>query len=414
MIDQHRNHPCVLLWGLGNEDDWPGEPKGEDHEGIRRYMRELHELAHKLDPSRVTSYRRGEFARDIPDVYSPSIWAGWYSGRYTEYAASLEKARASVPHFLHMEWGADSHAGRHAEDPDPALGAVATGVGTAEKGFDYKLSGGTQRMAKDGEWSETYACDLFDWYLKTTESLPWLTGAAQWAFKDFTTPLRVENPVPRVNQKGLLTRDMQIKEGYYVFQSYWAKEPMLRLYGHDWPVRWGKKGQLRTVRVYSNCSEVELFLNGKSVGKRKRDPQDFPCAGLRWEVPFAEGENALRAVAHSSGRVLEDEVRFRYETRSWTKPEKLRLSTVTAHDGRTTVEAELVDAAGVRCLLSRAVVRFSVAGDGKLMDNLGTPDGSRVVQLANGRARITVKHAAAVVVGVASDAVAPAMLELKG
>jgi beta-galactosidase len=412
MIDQHSNHPSVLMWGLGNEDDWPGEPNGDDHEGIRKYMRELHELAHKLDPSRVTSYRRCDFARDIPDVYSPSIWAGWYSGRYTEYAASLEKARATVPHFIHMEWGADSHAGRHAEDPDPALGAVATGGNTAEKGLDYKLTGGTQRMAKDGEWSETYACDLFDWYLKTSESMPWLTGTAQWAFKDFTTPLRVDNPVPRVNQKGLITRDMQIKEGYYVFQSYWSKEPMLRLYGHSWPVRWGKAGQQRTARVYSNCSEVELFLNGKSVGTRKRDPKDFPCAGLRWELTFTKGQNELRAVARKAGRTLEDTVSFHYETRVWSKPAKLLLTTITRQSDHSTVEAELVDAVGVRCLTSRAVVRFSLAGDGKLLDNLGTPDGSRVVQLANGRARITVEHRATVVLGVSSDNVAAAYKEL--
>ncbi|AFL87534.1 beta-galactosidase/beta-glucuronidase [Terriglobus roseus DSM 18391] len=412
MIDQHRNHPSVLMWGLGNEDDWPGELNGDDREAIRTYMRELHELSHKLDPSRVTSYRRCDFARDIPDVYSPSIWAGWYGGRYTEYAAALEKARKAVPHFIHMEWGADSHAGRHAEDPDPALGTVATGKGTAEKGFDYKLTGGTQRMAKDGEWSETYACDLFDWYLKTSESTPWLTGTAQWVFKDFTTPLRVENPVPRVNQKGLITRDMQLKEGYYVFQSFWAKEPMLRLYGHSFPLRWGKARQKRTARVYSNCSEVELFLNGKSVGRRKRDPNDFPCAGLRWELAFTEGRNELRAVAHEGGKTLEDTVQFRYETRPWSKPVKLLLRTVATQNGRSTVEAELVDVAGVRCLDSRAVVRFSLAGDGRLIDNLGTPDGSRVVQLANGRARITVDHREAVVVGVSSDNIIPGYQEL--
>jgi beta-galactosidase len=412
MIDQHRNHPSVLMWGLGNEDDWPGELNGEDREAIRKYMRELHELAHKLDPTRVTSYRRCDFARDIPDVYSPSIWAGWYGGRYTEYAASLEKARNSVPHFIHMEWGADSHAGRHAEDPDPALGTVATGKGTAETGLDYKLTGGTQRMAKDGEWSETYACDLFDWYLKTSESTPWLTGTAQWVFKDFTTPLRVENPIPRVNQKGLITRDMQIKEGYYVFQSYWSKEPMLRLYGHSFPVRWGKAGQTRTARVYSNCSEVELFLNGKSMGKRKRDPNDFPCAGLRWELAFAEGKNQLHAIAREGGKTLEDRLQFRYETRAWSKPAKFLLSTVTTQQGRSTVEAELVDAAGIRCLDSRVVIRFSLAGDGRLIDNLGTPDGSRVVQLANGRALISVQHRAAVVIGAASDSVTAAYMVL--
>jgi beta-galactosidase len=314
--------------------------------------------------------------------------------------------------MLHAEWGADSHAGRHAEDPDPALGSLQTGKGTAETGFAYKMTGGSQRMAKDGEWSETYACELFDWYLKTSESIPWLTGSAQWAFKDFTTPLRVENPVPRVNQKGLLTRDMQLKEGYYVFQSYWAHEPMLRLYGHDWPVRWGKSGETRRVRVYSNCESVELFLNGRSAGIKRRNSADFPCAGLRWDVAFREGENELRVVAHAGERVLEDRVRFRYESRRWGTPAKLRLHAARRSAARTTVEAELVDAAGVRCLDSRLPVRFSLAGDGRLLDNLGTPDGSRVVQLANGRARITVEHHAPVVLGVVGAYVTAAYQQL--
>ena len=95
MIDQHFNHPSVLMWGLGNEDDWPGEYPALDKAAIRGFMQEMNELAHAMDPSRFTSLRRCDFARDIPDVYSPSIWAGWYSGVYTEYQRCAEEgARA--------------------------------------------------------------------------------------------------------------------------------------------------------------------------------------------------------------------------------------------------------------------------------------------------------------------------------
>ena len=403
MIDQHRNHACVLLWGLGNEDDWPGETGGVEQAAIRSYMTELNGLAHQLDPSRATSFRRADFAGDIPDVYSPSIWAGWYSGNYREYRHALEKARPTVKHLLHIEWGADSHAGRHAEDPDPVAAHVATGGSTAETGFDYKLTGGAVRLAKDGEWTETYACDLFDWYLKTLEELPWLAGTAQWVFKDFTTPLRVENPVPRVNQKGLLTRDMKPKEGYYVFQSYWSSKPMLHIYGHDWPVRWGGAGQPRTVRVYSNCRAVELFLNGRSCGVKRRDAEDFPAAGLRWTLLFADGANELHAVSRDPGARLEDTVRFLYETRPWGPPARFALAPQSAQADGTTVEAVLLDAAGVRCLDSRAPVRFSLGGEGKLVDNLGTPTGSRLVQLYNGRAEITVQHTEPVTIAVHAE-----------
>ncbi|NBV54063.1 MAG: glycoside hydrolase family 2, partial [Verrucomicrobia bacterium] len=86
LIEQHGNHPSVILWGLGNENDWPGDFETQDKDAIRAFMSELNDLAHKLDASRPTTIRRCDFCKDIVDVYSPSIWAGWYSGRYTEYA----------------------------------------------------------------------------------------------------------------------------------------------------------------------------------------------------------------------------------------------------------------------------------------------------------------------------------------
>jgi beta-galactosidase len=84
MINQHKNHPSVILWGLGNENDWPGDFAEFDKQKIRDYMTELHLLSHKLDPTRLTTIRRCDFCKDIPDVYSPSIWAGWYRGMYTK------------------------------------------------------------------------------------------------------------------------------------------------------------------------------------------------------------------------------------------------------------------------------------------------------------------------------------------
>jgi beta-galactosidase len=402
MIDQHYNHPSILLWGLGNEDDWPdefpvhAELDTADQQAIRNLMTGVRDLAHSLDPNRLTSLRRCDFARDIPDIYSPSIWAGWYSGRYTEYQRSLEVHRTQVKHFIHIEWGADSHAGRHEEQPDQAVELIPIGHGTAEAGLAYKPIGGSPRMSKDSDWSETYACDLFDWHLKTQEQTPWLTGAAQWIFKDFTTPLRVENPVPRVNQKGVVQRDLTPKESFYVFQSYWtdqADNPMVYIYGHSWPVRWGRVDQQRWVRIYSNCSAVELFLNGVSCGVKQRDIDDFPCAGLRWMLRFKPGKNTLKAVARNqAGREVSDSIDFLYQTESWSAPASFKLATVSTTDSTATVEATLHDASGILCLNSCHQVRFTLAGSGALIDNQGTPSGSRVVQLGNGRARISIER----------------------
>jgi beta-galactosidase len=319
-----------------------------------------------------------------------------------------------VRHFLHVEYGGDSHARRHSETPDQILSKVATGQGTDERGLDYLLTGGVTRASSDGDWSESYICNLFDWHLKEQETMPWLTGAAQWVFKDFSTPLRPGNPVPRVNQKGVVERDLTIKEAYYVFQSYWSEKPMLHIYGHSWPARWGAKGEAKMVKVYSNCSEVELFVNGVSAGVKRRNSQDFPAAGLRWLAPFKEGENRLRAVGSKGRATVADEIGFTYETRKWGQPARLVLEEAERRGGVVTLEARLFDADGVACLDARNVVRFGLTGDGRLLDNLGTSTGARKVELFNGRARIRLALKGPAVISVASEGLPTAFVTLKG
>jgi beta-galactosidase len=391
MIEQHYNHPSAIIWGLGNENDWPGDFPEFDKVKIRAFMKELNDLAHQLDPSRKTGIRRCDFCKDIVDVYSPSIWAGWYRGIYTEYKQVTEDEFKKVDHFLHMEWGGDSHAGRHSENPDKALQKIKASGAADERAGDASLYGGAARVSKDGDWSESYICNLFDWHLKEQETMPWLTGAAQWIFRDFSTPTRPDNPIPYVNQKGLMERDGTPKEGYYVFQSYWAAKPMAHIYGHSWPVRWGDEGEEKMVKVYSNCDQAELFVNGKSYGVKKRNSQDFPAAGLRWNVIFSKGENKLSVVATKKKMQIEDSIIFRYQTERWSKPAKLIVEKINDENGIVTIQAKLIDSKNIQCLDAANWIRFGLAGDGELIDDQGTSNGSRYVQLYNGRAIIRVR-----------------------
>jgi beta-galactosidase len=366
MIAQHYNHPSVVLWGMGNENDWPGDFDSFDKEAIRVFMKELHDLSHRLDNSRLTAIRRCEFCKDIIDVYSPTIWAGWYSRTFRDYREMSDKGFEDATRFFHAEWGGDSHARRHSESDFTAVG----------------------NAAKNGDWSESYIVRLFDWHLKEQENMPALTGSAFWTFKDFSTPLRPENPIPYVNQKGVVERDLTPKESYYVFQSYWAKEPVIHIYGHTWPVRWGEKGEKKEVLVYSNCSEAELFVNGVSQGKRKRNSQDFPAAGLRWEVVYRTGANTLHAVGVHKKRRVSDEIVQEYQTEKWGAPSQIALSYIPLDNDTVLIQAGIKDINGMHCLDARAYIEFSLAGDGKLIQNLGTSTGSRKVQAYNGRAYI--------------------------
>lgn len=391
MIEQHYNHPSVIIWGLGNENDWPNDFPEFDQQKIRAYMKELNDLSHQLDPARKTAIRRCDFCKDIVDVYSPSIWAGWYRGIYTEYKEVSKSEFDKVDHFLHVEWGGDSHAGRHSENPDKSLQRIKLSGTADERAGDASLYGGAARASKDGDWSETYICNLVDWHLKEQETMPWLTGTAQWPFKDFSTPVRPENPVPYMNQKGVVERDLAKKESYYVFQSYWAAKPMVHIYGHSWPVRWGNANEEKMIKVYSNCDQAELFLNGKSFGIKKRNSQDFPAAGLRWNLPLDKGIYTAHVVARKGKVVVSDTIRFEYQTEKWGKPAKLSFEKIRQENGMVTLEAKLYDEKNVQCLDAVNWIRFGLTGDGTLIDNLGTSGGSRLVQLYNGRATIQIK-----------------------
>ena len=377
MINQHYNHPSVIIWGLGNENDWPNDFPVYEQRDIRAFMSELNTLAHHLDPSRKTAIRRCDFCSDIVDVYSPTIWAGWYRGKFTEYQDFSRQAFDKVKHFLHVEWGGDSHPGRHVEDSEPTK----------------------------NDWSETYVIKLIDWHLKEQENMPWLTGAAYWPFKDFATPVRPENPVPYVNQKGVIERDFTKKEAYYVFQSYWTDTPMAHIIGHSQPVRWGDAGEEKEILVYSNCPQVELFVNGKSQGIRKRDSQNYPAAGLRWNVPLEPGQNTVKAVAVTKDKsVCEDEVEWTYQTEKWGKENLIEVTHAPLPDGMERIDVRLVDKNGVPCLDSHKVVRFELVGDGELIKNQGTAGGSAKVEVANGRASVKMKKGSGKsVVAVKSD-----------
>lgn len=392
MITQNMNHPSIIIWSLGNELYWlPDFPDGDNSTRLRDFLLTLKAKTMELDPTRVTAMRKYYDDADVVDVFSPSIWAGWYSGVYTNYENALEDSRQKYPRFLHMEYGGSSHVGRHDETPVDGKGMQI------ERGWEESVNQvRVNNIASSGDWSESYIVDLFDWHLRVSEQLDWFTGNAQWAVKDFGTPLRPENPIPYMNQKGLFDRAGNPKDAYYVFKSYWTRDethkPFVYIESHTWSERQGPKGQSRNVCVFSNCETVELSLNGKSLGKKVWDISQFPASGLNWNLFFTEGENILIAKGFRHEKeVSADTLTVNYYYEKNGKPERFDLTTSLLPNGNLLVTATARDTEDRRCLDYNDRVYFYHSGDGKLQVNRGTPTGSSIIEMANGHASITLK-----------------------
>ena len=414
MIAQHYNHPSVLLWGLGNEDDWPTEYPEINQQDIRAYLQELNDLctparsiAHRPPSAAATSRatfptstrpRSGPagIAEPTPSTRSPSRPSASASSISSTSSGEPTATPAATPRIPTRS----SRRSPPATAPTSAASPTSTPAATPASPRTATGPRPTPAISSTG-------------ISKCRRRCPGSPDRAQWIFKDFTTPLRVENPVPRINQKGVIERDMTKKESYYVFQSYWTDVPMVHIYGHTWPIRWGDAGEQKMVKVYSNCETAELFVNGKSSGVKHRDSQDFPAAGLRWMTPFASGQNTLRVVATKGGKTVTDEIELPLSDRDLGHACEIKLTEksrqTVAGDETVTVEAKLYDAKGVLCLDARNRLRFSIAGIGTLIDNRGTSKGSRVVEMYNGRAEISLtRKDGGSVVAVSTAGIKPA------
>lgn len=384
MITQNYNHPSIVFWSLGNEIYWlPDFPNGDDREQINVFLTELNTIAHELDPSRLTSIRKYYEGAHITDVFSSSIWSGWYSGKYTDYQAAVDNAIEKYKRFIHAEYGGSSHLGRHNEEITSLDNQIASTLGN-----EAIVQVNQVNYARDGDWSENYVVDLFDWHLKVSETTERFAGNLQWAFKDFGTPLRPENDIPYINQKGLVDREGNPKDAYYVFKSYWSEDPFTYIESKTWTERFGSKGETKEISVYSNCPVVELFSNGKSLGKRKKDIEKFPATGLTWDVEFTEGSNQLISVGTWESNSVSDTLDINYYYEPPGAPVNLKLSYKSTEKGKILLTATAVDSHGRQVTTYHKKVYFQSLKGGTLKESYGSPTGSSVIAMANGKASI--------------------------
>ena len=289
MIRQHRNHPAVILWGYMNEI-YLRVPK-ENAENIKKetveLAKNLDKLAHMEDATRPTTiafhgsdeYNKTGLA-DIPNIIGWNIYSGWYSKDFADFGKFIDDQHQRFPKrpLIISEYGGNSDLRLHSTKP---------------RRFDSTTE--YQRM-------------LHESYLAQINARPFIAGSALWSEFDFGSEYRGEN-MPHVNNKGLVTFDRQPKDVYYFYQANLSKEPVLHIAARDWKYRAETSLAAQKIDVYSNLPEVELFLNGTSLGKKQPDA----LHKTTWEVGFRDGENALFAAGVKNNLPITDTAQISYK-----------------------------------------------------------------------------------------------------
>ena len=255
MIRRDRNHPSVIVWGIAGEVNAPAPV-------AKRVVGAVAERYRQLDPSRPVAMHepRGEEMEALVDVVGLGV------------SKETDEKHRRFPNrpYLTAEYA-----------------AATLGRG---------IYGG-------GPESEELACTQHEEYLRQLHLRPWMAGGAIWHQYDYEGET-YDTVIPHIVSFGMCDLWRIPKDVYFFYQSQWTAQPMVHILGHwTWP---GTEGQARSVKVFSNAREVELFLNGKSLGSK----YDESAAGIAhpprvWTVPYQPG--TLQAVAHHEGTELRDE-----------------------------------------------------------------------------------------------------------
>lgn len=263
LIYQNINHPSIVVWGLSNEITM----NGAGDASLLENHRKLNDLAHKLDSSRPTVVAvlsmcdPDEAYAKISDVVSYNHYFGWYGGKYDMYGPWFDKF--------------------HKKYPDRAIGLSEYGC----EALNWHTSAPEQ-----GDYTEEYQTIYHEEVIKQLAERPWLWATHVWNMFDFAADARSEGGENGMNHKGLVTFDRQYKkDAFYAYKAWLSKEPFVHICGKRYIDR---TEDTTEVRVYTNMDEVELFANGESLGKQKKERYPF----FKFAVPNV-GETKLTARA---------------------------------------------------------------------------------------------------------------------
>lgn len=333
MLYRDRNHPSIFMWSMENEEAIQGTVMGA------RILQTMVETTHRIDPTRpvtaAMNHARNEGGySDVLDVvgYNYGDKQLAYVKDYYQYPTRILFCTESTS-FV-------STRGEYENN--------------FEKGYVSNL----------GLWQPNWGpLPGEDW--ADIVKYPFLGGTFVWTGFDYRG-----EPTPYwwpcvSSHFGIMDLCGFPKDGYYAYKAAWSNEPVVHIFPHwNWS---GKEGDSIQVHCYTNCEEVELFLNGKSIGKKKAEP----FTKLIWDLIYQPGK--LEAKGYNNGNLVTTDI-----VETTTAPAQIKLIS----DG-TTLKADGCDVAVIKVAIkddkgrvvptANNLVKFSIEGSGKI---IGTGNGN--------------------------------------
>ena len=245
LVVQNYNHPSIVVWGLSNEISIGGSD-----EDLLENHRILNDLVHDMDKTRLTTIAAVSMCKmddpylQIPDVVSYNHYFGWYGGDTTMNGPWFDKFHQTHPNIPIgcSEYGCEA-LNWHTSDP------------------------------KQGDYTEEYQAYYHEELIKQLFTRKYMWATHVWNMFDFGADARAEGGENGQNHKGLVTMDRKYKkDAFYAYKAWLSDEPFVHICSKRYVDR---VEDTTKITVYSNQPEVELFVNGESIGKKTADDHFF-------------------------------------------------------------------------------------------------------------------------------------------
>jgi len=261
MIKQNYNSPAICFWSLCNELSFK-------YDEPATFLRQLNAKAKQLDPQRLTTlaicYSQDLF-QGITDTFGWNKYFGFYENQsgVGEFFDQAKIEANGIPMGL-CEYGAAGSPNQH--------------------GFEKKV---TNKIHYEENQARVHEENWRDMYKR-----PYAWCKFIWQYSDNPSSIRDEGDGPGMNDKGIVTWDRKtFKDSYYFYKANWTTEPMLYIAARRYTQR---TDALTDVKVYTNQPQATLYVNGKKVGKAKKD--DISRIVFK-NVTLRPGENTITVKA---------------------------------------------------------------------------------------------------------------------